>query len=170
MNISNLLVQDCQIHDCFLPLPKAYQILSKMQNKSPLQVKSVPSVCSRLPPSLGNSAWDLVPFLLPSASDFSLCGFGNPSPVQSAACLTSCHWPAPPEPCLQSPGLSPLLHESRNQLYLLLLGLLWGSAPPSTQSARAPVRCLARRLPKAFLIDFREIPSPLPAPQGLCVT
>lgn len=35
-----------------------------MQNKSPLQVKSVPSVCSRLPSSLGNKAQDLGPISL----------------------------------------------------------------------------------------------------------
>lgn len=49
-----------------------------MQNKSPLQVKSVPSVCSRLPSPLGNSAQDLSLIFLALDLNTSLCVTQNP--------------------------------------------------------------------------------------------
>lgn len=104
-------------------LPKAYQILSKMQNKSPLQVKSVPSVCSRLPSSPGNKAQDLGPASL--VLDFMLL----PNVYSQIHFLPSevlPYWPPfgllpHSSSSVLSLDSSDLFHKSpENQLYLLL--------------------------------------------------
>lgn len=94
-----------------------------MQNKSPLQVKSVPSVCSRLPSSLGNKAQDLGP-ISPALDLLLLRGSINPFPAQSTSCLIGHHLACSSHSLasMLSVGSSNLLHRSpENQLYLLLM-------------------------------------------------
>lgn len=108
-----------------------------MQNKSPLQVKSVPSVCSRLPSSLGNKAQDLGPISL-ALDLLLLCGFINPFPPRSVSCFTgrhlacSSHSPASMLPV----GSANLLHKSpENQLYLVLVRLCCSASSLSATPA-----------------------------------
>lgn len=80
MNVSNLLAEDCQIYDCFIHLPKAYQILSKMQNKSPLQVKSALLCVPGCPLLLAAGIRTGAPLLLPLVFYVSVYSQDNPFP------------------------------------------------------------------------------------------
>lgn len=130
-----------------------------MQNKSPLQVKSVPSVCSRLASSLGNKAQDLGPISL-ALDLLLLCGFINSFPPQSLSCLLghhlacSSHSPA----SMLSFGSSNLLHKSpENQLYLLLM---CGCALPcSSLQPTESVSALPLYLLSLSLLASRKCPS-----------
>lgn len=90
-----------------------------MQNKSPLQVKSVPSVCSRLPSSPGSKArgWGLIPLPWILRSSLVCTHQPMPSPVVCPA-LSAPIWPALPTallwctpqsigPASQNPRTSP---------------------------------------------------------------
>lgn len=104
-----------------------------MQNKSPLQVKSVPSVCSRLPSSPGNQARDLVPISLALDLISSLMCLHKSIPLLPSllSCLIGPHLACSPHSpsTVLSLGSPNVLHKSsENQLCLLLMCLLCSSA------------------------------------------
>lgn len=162
MNISNLLAEDCQIYDCFIHLPKAYQILSKMQNKSPLQVKSVPSVCSRLPSSLGNKAQDLGP-ISPALDLLLLCGSINPFPAQSTSCLIGHHLACSSHSLasmLSRRFIQPASQIPRKPAVPATHVWLCCSALPLSATHGERLRSPSL-FPKSFFIGFTQVPLPL---------
>lgn len=105
-----------------------------MQNKSPLQVKSVPSVCSRLPSSPGNQARDLgpiSPFALDLISSLMCLHKSFPLLPSLPSCLIGPHLSCSPHSpsTVLSLGSPNVLHKyPENQLCLLLMCLLCSSA------------------------------------------